>query len=89
VKLATDKKITEILEEHDADADLPEDLRNLMSQAIRLREHMEENGQDHQNKRALQNTESKIRRLANYYRGDEIDEEFTYTYENAVEILEE
>ena len=50
---------------------------------------MAENGQDHQNKRALQNTESKIRRLANYYRGDEIDEEFTYTYENAVEILEE
>ena len=88
VKLATDKKITEILEEHDADADLPEDLRNLMSQAIRLREHMEENGQDHQNKRALQNTESKIRRLANYYRGDEIDEEFTYSYEAAVEILE-
>ncbi|WP_434522640.1 30S ribosomal protein S15 [Halorubrum sp. AS12] len=89
VKLATGKKLTEILEENDADADIPEDLRNLMSQAIRLREHMEENGQDHQNKRALQNTESKIRRLANYYRGDEIDEEFTYTYENAVEYLEE
>src|SRR6056297_64604 len=89
VKLATGKKVTEILEARDADADIPEDLRNLMSQAIRLREHMEENGQDHQNKRALQNTESKIRRLANYYRGDEIDEEFTYTYENAVELLEE
>ncbi|WP_459824030.1 30S ribosomal protein S15 [Halorubrum luteum] len=89
VKLATGKKLTEILEEHDAAAELPEDLRNLMARAIRLREHMAENGQDHQNKRALQNTESKIRRLVNYYRGDELDEEFTYTYENAVELLEE
>ena len=87
VKLATGKKVTEILEENDADPELPEDLRNLMRQAIRLREHMAENGQDHQNKRALQNTESKIRRLANYYRGDEIDEEFTYTYQNAAELL--
>ena len=30
VKRATGKKVTEILEEHDADADIPEDLRNLM-----------------------------------------------------------
>ena len=89
VKLATGKKVTEILEENDADADLPEDLRNLMIRAIRLREHMQENDQDHQNKRALQNTESKIRRLVNYYRGDTLDEEFTYTYENAAELLEE
>jgi small subunit ribosomal protein S15 len=89
VKLATGKKITEILEEHDADPDLPEDLRNLMARAIRLREHMAENGQDYQNKRALQNTESKIRRLVNYYRGDKVDETFNYTYENAVELLEE
>ena len=89
VKLATGKKVTEILEEHDADPDLPEDLRNLMARAVRLREHMAENGQDYQNKRALQNTESKIRRLVNYYRGDELDEAFNYTYENAVELLEE
>ncbi len=89
VKLATGKKVTEILEEHDAEPDLPEDLRNLLARAVRLREHMAENGQDYQNKRALQNTESKIRRLVNYYRGDEIDEDFVYTYENAAELLEE
>jgi len=90
VKLATGKKLTDILEAHDADSEFPEDLRNLMAQAVRLREHMAENGQDHQNKRSLQNTESKIRRLANYYRGDEIDEEFTYTHElAAAELLED
>lgn len=88
VKLATGKKLTEILEEHDADPDLPEDLRNLMEQAVRLREHVDENGQDHQNRRALQNTEAKIRRLVNYYQGDEVDEDFTYTYDKAVDLLE-
>ena len=87
VKLATGKKITEILEEHDAAADIPEDLRHLLARAVRLHEHVEQNGQDYQNKRALQNTESKIRRLVNYYRGDELDESFVYTYENAAELL--
>ena len=88
VKLATGKKLTEILDEHDADPEFPEDLRNLMSQAIGLREHMEENGQDHQNKRALQNTESKIRRQVDYHRGDALEADFTYSYDTAKELLE-
>ena len=88
VKLATGKKVTEILEDHDASPEIPADLRNLMERAVGLREHVDENGQDHQNKRALQNTESKIRRLVNYYRGDELDEEFKYSYDNAVELLD-
>ncbi|CAI49693.1 30S ribosomal protein S15 [Natronomonas pharaonis DSM 2160] len=88
VKLATGKKVTEILEENDAENELPEDLRNLMERAIRLREHMDRNPGDAQNKRALQNTESKIRRLVDYYRGDKLDEEFTYSYEDAKDRLE-
>ncbi len=88
VSLATGRKVTEILADNDADSEIPEDLRNLMERAIRLREHMDENPGDHQNKRALQNTESKIRRLVDYYRGDELDEEFTYSYDVAVELLE-
>jgi len=87
VSLATDKKITEILAEHDAEPDLPEDLRSLMERAVRLREHMDENPTDHQNKRALQNTQAKIRRLVDYYRGDELEESFTYSYDAAKEIL--
>jgi Ribosomal protein S15P/S13E len=87
VKLATGKKVTEILEDNDADPELPEDLRNLMESAVRLREHMDENPGDHQNKRALQNTQLKIRRLVDYYRGDEIDESFSYSYDTAVELL--
>jgi len=88
VKLATGKKVTTILEEHDADPELPEDLHNLMEKAVRLHEHVEANPQDAVNKRALQNVESKIRRLVDYYRGDELDASFTYSYEDAVERLE-
>ena len=87
VKLATGKKVTEILEDNDADPDLPEDLRNLMQRAVRLREHMDENPGDYQNKRALQNTQSKIRRLVDYYRGDALEEDFTYSYDTAVALL--
>jgi len=89
VKLATGKKVTEILAEHDAEPTLPEDFRNLLERAVRLREHMDENPQDAANKRALQNTESKIRRLADYYRGDRLDEDFTYSYDVAVELTRE
>jgi small subunit ribosomal protein S15 len=89
VKVATGKKVTTILDENDAAPELPEDLRNLMQRAVGLRRHVNENQQDMQNKRALQNTESKIRRLVDYYRGDKLDEDFTYTYDVAVKLLEE
>ncbi len=88
VKLATGKKITEILEENDADPEIPEDLRSLFEQALRLHEHMDENPTDYQNKRALQNTEAKIRRLIDYYRGDELDAEFSYSPDKVRELLE-
>jgi small subunit ribosomal protein S15 len=60
-----------------------------MERAVRLREHMDDHPQDVQNKRALQNAESKIRRLVDYYRGDELDETFTYSYDVAVDLLED
>ena len=88
VGLVTGKKITEILAANDAAPELPEDLRNVMAKAVRLANHMDENPQDHQNKRALQNAESKVRRLVNYYRGDAIPEDFTYTADYARELLE-
>ena len=88
VSLATGKKVGEILEEHDAAADLPEDLRHLLERAVRLNEHVDRHGQDHQNKRALQNVESKVRRLVNYYRGDQLPADFRYTYETARDLVE-
>ena len=87
VKLATGKKITEILEENDVAPEIPPDLENLLEQAIRLHDHLDEHGTDFQNKRALQNTESKIRRLVNYYRGDALPADFRYNYDSATSLL--
>ena len=89
VKLATGEKIGQILDNHDASPSVPEDFRNLLERAVRLREHVEANPQDASNRRALQNAESKLRRLADYYRGDELDEDFRYSYDAAVDLLED
>lgn len=88
VKLVTGKKITEILDEHDAAPEYPEGLVALLDRALRLHEHMDENGTDYQNKRALQNVESKIRRLVQHQRGDALPEDFEYSRETARRIVE-
>ena len=67
VKLATGKSITKILETNNIKPEIPEDLRNLISTALSLRKHLDINKKDLHNKRGLQLTESKIRRLAKYY----------------------
>lgn len=78
VKLSTGKKITTILEEQDEGLSLPEDLTNLMKQAVNLRKHMEENPKDLHSRRGLQLCESKIRRLVKYYRGKKLPTEWRY-----------
>ncbi len=72
VKLATGKKITTILKENDEAPNVPEDLQNLIVKAIGLRKHIQLNHKDVHNKRALQSTESKIRRLVKYYQSTKI-----------------
>jgi small subunit ribosomal protein S15 len=63
----TGKKVMEILRENGTGPKLSEDLTNLVRKAIGLHKHMVENHKDLHNKRALQLTESKIRRLVKYY----------------------
>ncbi|MCS3923341.1 30S ribosomal protein S15 [Methanosalsum natronophilum] len=70
--LITSKKITTVLKENDVDLPLPEDLENLIIKAIRMRKHLALNNHDVHNKRALQNTESKIRRLVKYYKASKV-----------------
>lgn len=89
IKLATGRKVSEILEENEAGPELPEDLRSLLERALRLHEHIQEHPQDSQNKRALQNTESKVRRLVEYYRGDVIPADFRYSISEAERLLEQ
>ncbi len=67
VKIATGKKLSRILEENNFKSDIPEDLRNLIATALQLKKHLELHKKDLKNKRNLQLTESKIRRLTKYY----------------------
>jgi small subunit ribosomal protein S15 len=47
---------------------LPEDMYNLVKKAVNLRKHMDRNKKDYTSYRGLELTESKIRRLAKYYK---------------------
>ena len=67
VKLATGKTISKILEANSIKPEIPEDLRNLIGTALKLKKHLDVNKKDLKNKRNLHLTESKIRRLTQYY----------------------
>jgi len=87
VKLATGKRVDDILKDHDLESEIPEDLRNLMTRALRMRKHLEENKKDFHNKRQLMLTESKVRRLVKYYiRSKRLPKGWVYKPETA-EIL--
>lgn len=89
IKLATGKKITKILEANDIKFEIPEDLLNLIRTALSLRKHLETNRKDLKNKRNLQLTESKIRRLTKYYQNNKrISEDWKYTPEQAKLMFE-
>jgi len=87
VKLVTGKRINKILTENKLNTELPEDLRNLMHKAMVMRKHLDENAKDLHNKRQLQLTESKVRRLVKYYTGNgKLPADWTYDPKTA-EIL--
>jgi small subunit ribosomal protein S15 len=88
VKTVTGSKITEILEKHGKAPKIPEDLKNLIVKATRLRRHLEMNPKDLHNKRALQLTEAKIRRLTRYYKRNHIlSDEWHYRPEMAEMLI--
>jgi small subunit ribosomal protein S15 len=63
-------RVSEIMKKNDAYPKMPEDLFNLLKKAVDLRTHMDKNKKDYTSKRGLEITESKIRRLAKYYKRD-------------------
>ncbi len=88
VALVTGKKITSILKEKGIAEEIPEDLQNLMRKALKIRKHLEANKKDVHTKRALQLTESKIRRLAKYYSREKVlPAEWRYKPETAEFIM--
>jgi len=65
-------RIARIMKKHNAYAPLPEDMFNLMKRAVRLENHLAKNKRDYTSKRGLALTESKIRRLAKYYKHEKL-----------------
>jgi len=83
-KLILNKKITKVLKEENKAPNIPEDLENLIKKAIRLKKHLDANKKDLHNRRALQLTESKIRRLMKYYKREKVlPETWVYDREKA------
>lgn len=70
VKNLCGKSILEILGENKLAGEYPEDLMNLMRRAVSLRRHIAANKRDLHNIRSLALTESKIRKLVDYYRNE-------------------
>ncbi len=68
VKLLTGKRVQQILAEKKLQKELPEDLFSLIKKSVLVRKHLEANKQDMAAVRGLQLTESKIKRLAKFYK---------------------
>ncbi len=89
VKRLTGKKISQILKESGNYSELPEDMFNLLKRAVRIKKHLEKNKKDLHSKRGLQLVESKIRRLAKYYKKKGyIDAKWRYDIEKAKILVE-
>ena len=62
------KSITKILAEEKLLPKLPEDMLSLVKKYINITKHLQANRKDQPSVRGLQLTESKIKRLAKYYK---------------------
>lgn len=68
IKVITKKSISMILEEKKLLSKIPEDLMALIRKSLMIRKHLEENAHDNSAVRGLILTDSKIGRLAKYYK---------------------
>ena len=68
IKSITNKKMGQILEEHELKAEMPEDLENIVRKAIGLQKHLKANKGDNRNVRSLELIEAKVHRLSVYYK---------------------
>ncbi len=78
-KLVTGERISQTIARSGNSPKYPEDLMSLMRRALRLIDHLSQNGKDIHNRRQLELCESKIRRLSKYYKENKrLGPEWTY-----------
>jgi len=68
IRATTGKKMKSLMKESGIEPKLPEDMTSLLKRAVKLQAHLASNKHDRYSKRGMELTESKIRRLAKYYR---------------------
>lgn len=68
VKSVTGTKILRVLKKHGLAPSLPEDLYHLIKKAVSMRKHLERNRNDKDSKFRLILVESRIHRIARYYK---------------------
>ena len=89
VRLATGERISQILLRYGISPNYPEDMMNLMRRAQGLIDHLGNNPKDKHNRRQLELCESKIRRLASYYKGvNKLDADWQYKRDQLRLIVE-
>ncbi|MGI0053748.1 MAG: 30S ribosomal protein S15 [Thermoplasmata archaeon] len=85
VRSVTGRRLTSVLREQGITPELPEDLQALLKRVVHLQRHLKQHPYDHSNRRGLKLMESRIRRLAHYYRRRKmLPESWTYTAASAV-----
>jgi small subunit ribosomal protein S15 len=67
-RAVTGKRLGALLKESGAAPEIPDDLQALLKRVVHLQRHLETHPKDLSNRRGLSLMESRIRRLARYYR---------------------
>ena len=85
VRAVTGQRMTPLLKEAGISPELPEDLQALLKRVVHLQRHLAQHPKDNANRRGLNLMESRIRRLAGYYREHKLlPANWSYTSASAV-----
>ncbi len=85
VRAVTGERMTGLLAKQGIRPDLPDDLQALLKRVVHLQRHLATHPKDLANRRGLNLMESRIRRLARYYRQrKKLPENWSYTSAGAV-----
>lgn len=85
VRAVTGRRLSKLLVENGVKPELPEDLQALLKRVVHLQRHLQTHPKDLSNRRGLSLMESRIRRLAHYYRQHKLlPENWSYTAATAV-----
>ncbi len=85
VRAATGTRMADLLGQQGLRPEIPEDLQALLKRVVHLQRHLTVHPKDRSNQRGLSLMESRIRRLARYYRQREmLPEDWSYTAATAV-----